>query len=201
MDVVTELTELEDEVDAAEGRTRAAPQFEAFPTDTASDLSNSRHEAFRSPGIEPTWSSSDKDFVTTALDGSRLRATVGHGGCRVQIRNRNGETLHASAVVSLDFSYLVRLGLRDALDPRVQDTLRVVDHLLKVETPSGALYHRYNGDGYGEHADGRPFDGAGIAAAGRCWSVSAVTSRCRPVRIHCPIFRRWSAVRARRHVA
>ena len=110
MDVVTELTELEDEVDAAEGRTRAAPQFEAFPTDTASDLSNSRHEAFRSPGIKPTWSSSDKDFVTTALDGSRLWATVGHGGCRVQIRNRNGETLHASAVVSLDFSYLAYWG-------------------------------------------------------------------------------------------
>jgi glucoamylase len=89
-------------------------------------------------------------------------------GCRVQIRNRNGETAHASALVSLDFSYLVRLGLRAALDPRVQDTLRVVDHVLKVETPSGTLYHRYNGDGYGEHADGRPFDGAGI---GRGWPL------------------------------
>lgn len=35
--------------------------------------------AFGAPGIAPTWSSSDKDFVTAALDGSRLWATIGHG--------------------------------------------------------------------------------------------------------------------------
>jgi glucoamylase len=87
---------------------------------------------------------------------------------QVQLRNHDGESLHASALVSLDFSYLVRLGLRHPLDPRVQDTIRVVDHVLRVETPSGALYHRYNGDGYGEHADGRPFDGQGI---GRGWPL------------------------------
>ncbi|HEY2591087.1 MAG TPA: glycoside hydrolase family 15 protein, partial [Steroidobacteraceae bacterium] len=87
---------------------------------------------------------------------------------RVPLRNRDGESLLASALVSLDFSYLVRLGLRHPLDPRVQDTIRVVDHVLKVETPSGALYHRYNGDGYGEHADGNPFDGQGI---GRGWPL------------------------------
>jgi glucoamylase len=86
----------------------------------------------------------------------------------VQLRNRNGESLLAAALVSLDFSYLVRLGLRDAHDPRVQDTIRVIDHVLKVETPSGALYRRYNGDGYGEHADGRAFDGEGI---GRPWPL------------------------------
>jgi glucoamylase len=39
----------------------------------------SADEAFGAPGIAPTWSSSDKDFVTAALDGSRLWATVGHG--------------------------------------------------------------------------------------------------------------------------
>ena len=31
------------------------------------------------PGVEPTWASSDKDFVTTALSGARLWATIGHG--------------------------------------------------------------------------------------------------------------------------
>src|ERR1700682_163903 len=35
--------------------------------------------AFGAPGIAPTWSSSDKDYVSTALGGSRLWATVGHG--------------------------------------------------------------------------------------------------------------------------
>jgi len=38
-----------------------------------------RNEAFGAPGIGPTWCSSDKDFVTTALGSSRLWATIGHG--------------------------------------------------------------------------------------------------------------------------
>jgi glucoamylase len=93
---------------------------------------------------------------------------AGADGSRVELRNRDGETITASALVSLDFSYLVRLGIRSGLDPRVQDTIRVVDRLLAVETPSGRLYRRYNGDGYGEHADGRSFDGSGI---GRAWPL------------------------------
>lgn len=87
---------------------------------------------------------------------------------QVQLRNRAGETIAASTLVSLDFSYLVRLGLRHGRDPRVLDTLRVVDHELRVDTPSGAVYHRYNDDGYGEYDDGRPFDGNGV---GRAWPL------------------------------
>ena len=37
------------------------------------------HEAFGAPGIAPTWCSSDKDFVTTALGSSRVWVTIGHG--------------------------------------------------------------------------------------------------------------------------
>src|SRR5579864_1130223 len=48
------------------------------------------------------------------------------------------------------------------------DSLKVVDATLRVETPSGPGYHRYFGDGYGEHEDGRPFDGTGI---GRLWPL------------------------------
>ncbi|HMN86703.1 MAG TPA: glycoside hydrolase family 15 protein, partial [Bauldia sp.] len=36
-------------------------------------------EAFGAPGIPPTWASSDKDFVTTALGFSRLWVSIGHG--------------------------------------------------------------------------------------------------------------------------
>jgi glucoamylase len=89
-------------------------------------------------------------------------------GGTVLLRNRMGETISASALVSLDFSYLTRLGLRQAGDPRIQDTLKVVDRVLRVTTPSGDLYHRYNDDGYGEHRDGRPFDGSGT---GRLWPL------------------------------
>ncbi|MCX7741484.1 MAG: glycoside hydrolase family 15 protein [Meiothermus sp.] len=87
---------------------------------------------------------------------------------RVLVHNRQGEQVEAEELVSLDFLYLVRLGLRSPHDPRIRDTLRLAEALLRVETPSGPFYHRYNHDGYGEHPDGRPFDGAGV---GRAWPL------------------------------
>ena len=87
---------------------------------------------------------------------------------RVDLRNRSDESLPAGALIGMEYLYLVRLGLRAAEDPRVQDTLKVTDAVLKVETPQGVAYHRYNGDGYGEQADGGPFDGLGI---GRAWPL------------------------------
>lgn len=98
-------------------------------------------------------------------------ATLDKGGeasDQVVLRNRDGETIGASALISMDFSYLVRLGLRRATDRRVLDTLVACDSILRIETPSGPVYHRYNEDGYGEHADGRPFDGSGV---GRAWPL------------------------------
>jgi glucoamylase len=92
----------------------------------------------------------------------------GHIDGSVQLRNRQGERIEATTLVSMDFSYLVRLGLRSANDARVLDTIRVVDRVLRVETPAGPLYHRYNHDGYGEYPDGRPFDGSGV---GRAWPL------------------------------
>jgi len=100
----------------------------------------------------------------------RLAAPEKDGGLtgRVHLSNRNGETIVASALVSMDFSYLTRLGLRDARDARVTDTIAVADALLRVDTPSGPVYRRYNEDGYGEKADGSPFDGSGV---GRLWPL------------------------------
>jgi glucoamylase len=74
----------------------------------------------------------------------------------------------ASRIVSPDALALVRFGLRAADDPRIVDTLKVIDRLLKVDTPDGPAWHRYNQDGYGEHPDGSPFDGTGT---GRAWPL------------------------------
>ncbi len=74
----------------------------------------------------------------------------------------------AAQIVSPDALALVRLGLRSPHDPRIVDTIKVIDALLKVDTPNGPAWHRYNDDGYGEHADGSPFDGTGV---GRAWPL------------------------------
>jgi glucoamylase len=88
----------------------------------------------------------------------------------VPIKNRppDQSSAPASLLVSPDALALVRFGLRAPSDPRIRNTLRVIDALLKVELPGGPCWRRYNGDGYGEHADGRPFDGVGV---GRPWPL------------------------------
>jgi glucoamylase len=90
----------------------------------------------------------------------------------VPIKNRPpGQNLaRALHVVSPDSLALVRFGLRAPDDPRILNTLRVIDALLTVELPQGPCWYRYNGDGYGEHADGSPFDGSGV---GRPWPLLA----------------------------
>lgn len=88
----------------------------------------------------------------------------------VPIKNRplDWGMARADQVVSPDALALVRFGLRDANDPRIVNTIKTIDALLKVETPYGPAWYRYTGDGYGEHEDGRPFDGAGV---GRLWPL------------------------------
>ena len=91
----------------------------------------------------------------------RIAPAMSEGGLcgRVDVRNRGGERVPAVTLIGMEYLYLPRLGLRDPRDPRIQNTLKITESILKVETPHGIAYHRYNGDGYGEHEDGRPFDG------------------------------------------
>jgi glucoamylase len=74
----------------------------------------------------------------------------------------------AHEIVDAGFLELVRYGIRSADDPIVQDSLRVVDALLKVDTPHGPCWRRYNHDGYGQRKDGGAFDGWG---QGRAWPL------------------------------
>jgi glucoamylase len=88
----------------------------------------------------------------------------------VRVKNvaASEDTRQASHLISPDALALVRFGLRAADDPRIYNTATVIDALLKVDTPTGPTWHRYNDDGYGEHEDGSPFDGTGI---GRGWPL------------------------------
>jgi glucoamylase len=88
----------------------------------------------------------------------------------VPIKNRplGWSQAPAAEMVSPDALALVRFGLRAPDDPRIVNTVRVVDALLKMPTPHGDMWRRYNGDGYGEHEDGSPFNGVGV---GRLWPL------------------------------
>ncbi|HUW98659.1 MAG TPA: glycoside hydrolase family 15 protein [Acidiferrobacter sp.] len=85
------------------------------------------------------------------------------------IKNRNDLMApQASEQVGTDFLQLCRFGLRSPDDPQILSSVQTVDALLKTETPNGPVWHRYNGDGYGEHPDGAPFNGWG---QGRGWPL------------------------------
>jgi glucoamylase len=113
---------------------------------------------------------------TLGIDGYYMRIGFSGGdgvfGSRglIPIRNRasGNEVLEAGLLVSPDALAYVRFGLRAADDPRILNTVAVIDSLLRRELPAGPYWYRYNDDGYGEHADGAPFDGSGI---GRLWPL------------------------------
>ena len=89
----------------------------------------------------------------------------------IQLANRGPEEVSqfdAREVVDGGFLELVRYGIRRADDPLITETLKVVDHCLKYETPYGPAWRRYNHDGYGQAKDGGPYDGHG---QGRCWPL------------------------------
>ncbi|MEK7374684.1 MAG: glycoside hydrolase family 15 protein, partial [Thermodesulfobacteriota bacterium] len=74
----------------------------------------------------------------------------------------------AKEIVDGGFLELVRYGIRKADDPVIVDSLRVLDAVLKADTPYGPCWRRYNNDGYGQREDGGPFEGWG---KGRAWPL------------------------------
>jgi glucoamylase len=87
----------------------------------------------------------------------------------VPIRNRaDGDGVPGDEQIGTEFLQLVRAGLRRPDDPLILGSLKLADALLKTDTPNGPVWHRYCGDGYGEHEDGTAYDGTGI---GRGWPL------------------------------
>ena len=155
----------------------------------ASDIAHLNHEdsiATHLREIADVWNTSIERWMYMSatdwckkfkVDGYYVRIApnqTGAGGSSFQqnVRVKNvtasEDTRRASHLISPDALALVRFGLRAADDSRICDTAKVIDALLKVETPFGPTWHRYNDDGYGEHEDGSPFDGTGI---GRGWPL------------------------------
>ncbi|MEP9381831.1 glucan 1,4-alpha-glucosidase [Nocardioides sp. KR10-350] len=82
--------------------------------------------------------------------------------------NNGGGTYDERGIVDAGFLDLVRLGVLPADDPDVLASLPEVDSTIRVVTPDGPMWYRYNHDGYGEKPDGSPYDGTG---QGRLWPL------------------------------
>ncbi len=88
----------------------------------------------------------------------------------IPIKNRpwNSTLVKVDSVISTGSLSLVRFGIRNHDDKKILNTLKIIDGELMTKTDNGYLWHRYSKDGYGEHANGAPFDGTGI---GRGWPL------------------------------
>jgi glucoamylase len=155
----------------------------------AADLAETNHEAGAAAYLRETadiWNANIERWMY--VTGTKLARRIGVEGYYVRIappeaadtaspeagfvpiKNRPpGQSAEpAIHIVSPDALALVRFGLRAADDPHIVNTVKVIDVLLKLETPDGPAWYRYNEDGYGEHVDGMAFDGIGI---GRVWPL------------------------------
>jgi glucoamylase len=74
----------------------------------------------------------------------------------------------ASEIVDGGFLELVRYGIRPGGDPLMEDSLRVIDAVLKTDFPAGPCWRRYNHDGYGQRDDGGAFV---VWGTGRPWPL------------------------------
>jgi len=109
-------------------------------------------------------------YIRVAPESRETECPDVHGLIQVRNHEAGSGAIAADELISTDALALVRFGLRAPDDPRVLNTIAVIDRLLRVELPQGPGWRRYNLDGYGEKADGRPFDGVGI---GRAWPLLA----------------------------
>jgi glucoamylase len=109
--------------------------------------------------VTPPWGS----------DGRLANEDPNHGILRIpNIPYWEQSQFPAKEIVDAGFLELVRYGIRKAGDPLIEDSLKVIDAVLKVETPAGPCWRRYNHDAYGQRNDGSSYGGWGT---GRAWPL------------------------------
>ncbi len=90
-------------------------------------------------------------------------------GEKIELNNGAG-FFDEREIVDAGFLELVRLGIKSPDDPLIAKSVKVIDEVIKVNTPNGEAFYRYNHDGYGEMDDGRRWNWDGkYTGKGRLW--------------------------------
>lgn len=94
-----------------------------------------------------------------------------NAGERIELNNGAG-FFDEREIIDAGFLELVRLGIKPADDPLIAKSVKVVDEVIRVRTPNGDGFYRYNHDGYGEMDDGRRWNWDGkYTGKGRLWAL------------------------------
>jgi glucoamylase len=120
------------------------------------------------------WAQNIEKWTVTQADGASgyyLRITANdnpNDGAKMEINSSN-RVVDESKIVDAGFLELVRLGIKAPRDPLIVESLKLIDQLIKVKTPVGDAWYRYNHDAYGETPDGGKYDGRN--GVGRLWTL------------------------------
>jgi glucoamylase len=92
-------------------------------------------------------------------------------GEKIELNNGAG-FFDEREIVDAGFLELVRLGIKSPDDPLIKKSVKVIDEIIRVKTPNGDAFYRYNHDGYGEMDDGRRWNWDGkYTGKGRLWAL------------------------------
>ncbi|HKC28447.1 MAG TPA: glycoside hydrolase family 15 protein, partial [Jatrophihabitans sp.] len=106
-------------------------------------------------------------FLRITSDGNANAPT------KIQLSD-GGPLIDQRKVLDPSFLELVRLGVLRPRDPRIVNTIALVDKYLGYQTKNGPFWHRASYDGYGEKADGsewEPTPNGSHLTHGRGWPL------------------------------
>ena len=128
-----------------------------------------------------TWTVTNQGFLVPGIRRHYVRITTANAESPYPNEDPDALPVHinnqppgapsdfpGAAIVDGGFLELVRYGIRRAGDPLMEDSLRVIDAVLKTNLPQGPCWRRYTHDGYGQQDDGGPFLSFGV---GRPWPL------------------------------
>ena len=121
-----------------------------------------------------TWAQNVEKWTVTKggdVSGYYLRITENedpNDGAKMEI-NSSSLVVDERRILDAGFLELVRLGVKDPRDRLIVESLKLIDQLIKVETPVGEAWYRYNHDAYGETLSGGNYDGRN--GIGRLWPL------------------------------
>ena len=120
------------------------------------------------------WAGKVEQWTVTRGEGESgyyLRITENsdpNDGAKLEI-NSSSLVVDERKILDPSFLELVRLGVKPPTDHLIVESLKLIDQLIKVETPYGEAWYRYNHDAYGETASGGNYDGRN--GVGRLWTL------------------------------
>ncbi len=136
----------------------------------ASDAAVYRGAATRWLDHIEQWTVTDNGPLSSKPYFVRISTGPNVNGSALLTLANGGGTYPQKDIVDMGFLSLVRLGLLSPDNTVVRNSLKVIDKTIEVQTPNGPGFFRYNHDGYGNYADGAPYNGSGV---GGLWPVLA----------------------------